>query len=315
MKIRLLSALALLTLATGCQTRPSPDDVVSEKYIHRYGVPIPADQWSDRGQHGQICSTRRDGVVVAKTYDSGQLHGECSYTFPHSSLIQKKENYDSNTLTSETHYYPNGVPQKQIDYDGSGSKTLTKWFDNGAPQRKEVYSGDSLSQAEYFNQNNQVESQVFEGEGVRTRRDNYGQLLSNDEIRNGQMVERKTFHPNGVPASITAYNQGVIHGQRCTYSMSGEPLTIETWVNDSQHGTTAIYQNGAKVSDQPYVQGIRHGVERRYRDGDQMVQEVTWKDDQQHGPCHSYFDNGKQTDWYFQGRHVNKQTFDALSNQ
>lgn len=314
-KCHLLYVLCLLTLTTACQTKPYSDDVICESYTHRYGVPLKPEEWSERGRYGQVCSTRRDGVVVTRGYAAGQLQGECSYTFPHSSLIQKKEMYEANRLTSEVYYYPNGLPQKQVDYNSNGSKTLTKWFDNGSPQRKETYVQGTLWEGEYFNLNSQVESRVEDGNGIRTRRDNYGQLLSTDDIQNGQMATRRAFHANGVPASLTPYQNGVIQGQRSTFAMSGEPLTVESWNNDFQDGVTVSYQNGERYSELPYVKGSRQGVEKRYRDGSNLVQEVTWVDDQQHGITVSYFGNTKQTDWYFEGRHVNKQTFDVLSKQ
>lgn len=314
-KSRLPYALALLTLATGCNTKPCSDDVVCESYVHRYGVPLKADEWTDRGQYGNVISTHRDGVVVSKCYESGQLHGECTYSYPHSDVIQKRETYDQNQLSQEIHYSSNGIPQKQIDYDPSGTKTLTKWYDNGAPQRKEVYNGSTLAQGEYYTPTNQVESKVSDGNGMRTRRDAYGQLQSNDKVTDGQMVLRKTFHPNGVPESMTPYQDGNIHGQRRTYAMSGEPITIENWTNNVQHGNTELYQHGEKYADQPYVNGARQGIERRYRNGDTLVQEVSWDKDTQHGPAYTYIGNTKTTDWYFQNRQVNKQTFDALSNQ
>jgi antitoxin component YwqK of YwqJK toxin-antitoxin module len=315
-KSRFPYALALLVLATSCNTKTCPDDVVCESYVHRYGVPLKADEWTDRGQDGQIVSTRRDGVVVTKCYEAGQLHGECSYTYPHSDTIQKREFYSQNKLNQEVHYFSNGIPQKQLDYDSAGNKTLTKWYDNGSPQRKETYNKDTLVSGEYYNTANQVESKVTDGNGIRTRRDSYGQLQSNDKIADGQMALRKTFHPNGVPESVTPYNGGVIHGQRRTYTMSGEPVTIETWNNNVQHGNTEVYQHGEKFADQPYVNGVKHGIERRYRDGgDVLVQEVNWENNNQHGPTHTYIGEAKNTDWYFQNKQVNKQTFDALSNQ
>ncbi|WP_068467102.1 toxin-antitoxin system YwqK family antitoxin [Candidatus Protochlamydia phocaeensis] len=307
----------LLMAATACQSRcPEREEIVCETYTHRYGVPLPPDEWEDRGQHGQVVSTRRDGVVVSKTYEAGILHGETTYSFPHRDVTQHKQMYEQGTLTQEWFYYPNGMPQQQIIYEAPGKQTLVVWYEGGAPQCKEEYENSYLVRGEYYNPSNLEESRVEDQNGLRTRRDAYGQLQSVDEIRNGKMVLRTTYHPNGAPATMTPYANNVIEGQRRTYYLGGEPATVEEWTNNCQHGNTVVFENGEKCADISYVKGRRQGMERRYRDnGQTLVQEVTWVQGKRHGPCYSYIGNTTQTDWFFQDRKVNKATFDALSNQ
>lgn len=312
----LLSAayICLLLATTGCQTNSCRDEVVCETYVHRYGVPLQANDWSARGQHGQVVSTRRDGVVVSKTYESGILQGETTYTFPHREVIQRKEVYCQGELSQASSYYPNGMPQQQIIYD-SGNHSMTAWYEGGVPQCKEEYEQGHLVRGSYYNLSNHEESRVEDREGTRTRRDAYGQLISVDSIQNGQMTMCTTYHPNGTPAALTPYVNGVVEGKRRTFTVGGEPATIEEWTNNTQHGNTEIFDNGEKCADMPYINGRPHGVEYRYRDNDTVVQRRNWIQGKKHGPCYNYVGNTTQTDWYFQGRQVNKPTYDMLSNQ
>lgn len=306
--------ICLLLTATACQTNSCHDEVICQTYVHRYGMPLQANDWSARGQHGQVVSTRRDGVVVSKTYESGILHGETTYTFPHREVIQRKETYCQGELVQECSYYPSGMPQQQMTY-GAGKHSLIAWYEGGVPQCQEEYEERNLVHGSYYNLSNQEESRVEDCNGMRTRRDAYGQLVSVDRIENGQMSMSTTYHSNGTPAALTPYVNGVIEGKRRTFTLTGEPATIEEWTNHCQHGNTEIFDNGEKCADMPYIYGQPHGVESRYREGGELVQRRYWSQGKRHGPCYSYVGNTTQTDWYFQGRPVNKPTYDMLSNQ
>lgn len=314
---RFLFILILLGVATSCQShRECCDEVVFET-VHRYGVPLEPEDWSSRGQHGQVASLRKDGVAVTRSYEAGILHGECSYSFPHRNVIQKKEIYDQGILKQEFAHYPNGFPQKQIVYESPKRQSVTAWFESGAPHsREEVENGDLVC-GEYYSVDQQLDSRVEGGNGLRTLRDGQGMLQSVDTIENGQIALRTTYHPNGIPATVTPYVNGDIEGERRTYLSGGEPATIETWTGNIQHGTTDVFEYGEKLAEVPYANGYREGIERRYRDGGQSVaQEFTWVNGQKHGPSYSYMGNTSQTDWYFRDRQVsNKATFDMLNSQ
>lgn len=306
--------LALLLLATACSSHRD-DDVVSETYVHRYGVPLPADEWEDRGQQGQVVSARKDGVVVSRTYETGILHGETTYTYPHRDTIEKREFYDQGNVTQEVWNYSNGLPYKQVTHNSPTHQETTVWYENGVPQSQESYQNDKLVAGEYFTPSHVQEGIVDNQNGTRIKRDRFGNLESVDEIKEGSMSQRTTYHPNGTPEAVTPYVQGEPEGQRLTYHPGGEPATIESWKKGEQHGNTAVFQDGERVADVPYVNGQRHGTEYRYRDGEHVAEEVTWVKDVRHGPTQSYVGNTKNTSWYFQGKPVNKQTFDAMSNQ
>lgn len=308
--------LSLLLGLTACQTsRPSCEDVVCETYVHRYGVALDPNDWSARGQNGQIVATRKDGVMVARTYDTGVLHGDCTYTFPYRDKIQRKEVFDQGNLKEEWTFYPSGLPQQQSIPESSTCKRLMGWYESGVPRCQEEYDNDRLVRGEYYNTSNQVESRIDGAVGLRTRRDGQGQLESVDTIEQGQMVLRTTYYPNGTPASLTPYVNGSIEGLRRTFCTGGEPATVEEWRRDKQQGNTVVFEHGEKLADVPYVNGRKQGLERRYRSGQALVQEVNWEYDQKHGPCYTYGGEQPQVDWYFKDRLVNKATYDMLMNQ
>ncbi len=318
MRKMLSAALAVFVsscVLSSCQARrPAAETVVAETFVHSYGVTLPEEEWKERGENGRIVSLRQDGVEVAKTYVRGVLHGECSYSFPHKSTPAKKEYYRQGELYKTIDFYTSGMPKQQVTYQGD-TLFVTRWYESGAPQAKEEMAGDALQNGKYLDLSQEVEVEVVHGEGKRVRRDGYGLLESIDQISDGAMTLSTTYHPNGTPASITPYLQGVVEGQRKTFSPAGDPLSIEAWVQGKQHGITLLFENGAKVSEMPYVKGKRQGVEKRYRDESQLVQEVSWVNNQRHGPTYSYLGGTTQITWYFRDQEVSKAAYDALSNQ
>lgn len=301
---------------TSCQSsRCDSDEVVCET-VHRYGVALEPKDWSARGQYGQVVSMRTDGVAVSRTYEAGVLHGDCTYTFPYSEAVQKKEVYDQGTLTHEFSYYPNHLPWKEVSYQSPSDWSTIAWYESGAPQYREKIENEILTEGEYYNADQQVESRIENSNGFRTHRDSVGQIQSVDKIENGQLIVNTAYHPNGTPAAITPYVNGVIEGERRTYFPGGEPHTLEGWINNQQHGNTVVFEHGEKRADVSYVNGCRQGIERRYRDDQTLVQEVHWEKGQKHGPCYTYVGDNCKTDWYFQNRQVpNKATYEMLCSQ
>lgn len=190
---------------------------------------------------------------------------------------------------------------------------LTRWYEDGTPQATELYQNTFLMAGEYRTPLNVVESRIVDGHGTRISRSNEGDLLSKDTVYNGQMVERVTFYTNGDPATVTPYENGVVHGSRLTFLQGGLPNTVEQWVQGVQEGTTIVYQNGEKVAEMPYVQGNRNGVERRFKDGELLVEEVAWKDDQQHGQRKLFVDGETKIEWYHHGELVSRNAFERMN--
>lgn len=301
-----------LTSCAGSYYNSNPD-VVEETYVHRYGVEVPQERWSESGQNGKVVSTLKTGVVVTRSYNSGILEGDTVYSFPHSSLTQKVETYSQGNLTKEVAYYISGEPAEQITYNGPNSWTLTSWYAGGAPQSKEEYENQRLVHGEYYNISHQIETQVNDGQGTRTRRDGEGQLVSTDSIQNGELVNSTTYYPTGAPKTITPYRNGIVEGTRRTYLQGGEPNTIEQWTAGQQQGITIAFQNGQKFAEIPYVNGQKDGIEKRFRDGITLVEEITWVKDVKHGPATAYIGDVTKVDWYFQNKPVTKGSFDLMS--
>lgn len=314
LKQQLFLAGLLLTV-TACQTQRH-DDIVRETYVHRYGVELPRSDWEARGQDGMVRSVRKDGVMVTSTFEAGVLHGETSYTFPHSNVIQLREFYDHGNLAREVQNFTTGTPYQETIYSSPTHRKETTWYDNGVPQAKEEYENNSLVEAEYFTFENHKESSVSDGNGFRVRRDRFGTMISRDEIQDGKIVTSTTYHPNGSPKSVTPCQEGTPQGSRRTYHPDGAPDTIEDVNNGCQDGMTTVFLNGEKYAEVPYQAGNKQGVEKRYRNGTDLVEEVTWVNGQKHGPNNSYVGNTVKTDWYYQGNSVsNKATYEALKNQ
>jgi len=308
---------ATVFLAAACTNSYHSDhNTVEKRYVHRYGVEIPQEDWDARGQHGQVITKLKTGVIETKNYSGGQLHGEATYTFPHHETIQKIENYHHGELTQETEFYYSGLPHKGTLYRPDGSKTVNIWYENGCPQSVEDYEGNQLITAQYYGANNQVESRIDNGHGVCIQRDSYGQLISHDIFEGGLLTRQKTFHPNGSPKEIVPYRDGHVEGKRQTFLPAGEPNSVEEWIGGKQQGITTIFQNGEKASEIAYVNGQKNGMERRFaNNGEEVVEEITWKDDEIHGPCTRYIDGRPEIEWYFRGQKVTKFNFEQLSQK
>ncbi len=308
----LFTLLAALPFLNSCSKSCYDEDIVTQTYVHKYGVELDAQDWESRGQHGQVYSTLANGVTVCTNYEAGVLDGDCTYTFPHSDILQRVETYSQGTMVREVLNNTAGIIQQETRYESPSDKVMTTWYDNGSPRSIENFQGDNLVKGQYFNPQNKLESTVENGNGERIVRDTYGHMVSKDVIANGELFQRTTFFPNGAIQAVTPFSKGAVQGVRKTYLPSGEPATAEQWINGQQTGITQIYQNGEKIAEVPYVAGLKDGIERRYKNGQTVVQEISWKKDQLHGPYNTYVEGNIKVDWYFKGRLVNKPTYEQM---
>lgn len=319
-KILFLALTGAVLLGSSCSRYPSypsmnGEEIVDNKYIHKYGVMVPPEDWSQRGENGKVVSTLKNGVVVTRNYSMGTLNGETTYTFPHSETIEKMETYVEGNLKTELTYYSSGIPMKEIQYISPVFQNVTVWYETGSPQLREKYKDSFLVEAEYFNPLNQVESLVDSGNGTRINRDQYGQFLSTDTIEHGDVISKTISHADGTPKEVIPYLNHKVHGLRKTFHPGGEPHTIEEWVENKQHGLTTFYQNGEKISEISYAAGKKNGVERRYRDGTDVVEEISWKEGVKHGPAVTYVGDIQKTDWYYKGKSTSKVNYELLATQ
>lgn len=313
--MRLLFVLSVLSiLMAGCakQEYYVEPEIVEERYVHKYGVDVPASDWAERGKDGEVHCTLDNGVKIKKTYVGGVLDGETTHTFPHSEQIQKHQTYSNGDPTKEVIYYITGTPQIETITSFPSKKKLSMWYQNGTNQSIENYEGDSLIQGQYFTKENKLESSVENGEGIRTLRDKFGLLLSSDKIEKGVMTSRTIYYSNGHPKDITPMKDGVADGIRRTFQPDGAPLTAETWVNGKQSGLTTVFQNGEKYAEVPYVNGVKEGVEQRFKNEKDVIETITWVNNERYGATTSYIGDTTKVDWYLNDRKVTQKEWDML---
>jgi antitoxin component YwqK of YwqJK toxin-antitoxin module len=317
--LQFLGFSALSLLFTGCCEQQacyySSPDVVDEVYMHRYGVPVTQQDWGAHGNHGQIVSTLNNGVVVSKSYNSGILDGQTTYTYPHSSCVEKVETYANGVIQRENYYYTSGASKQEVIYNSPTNRDSTCWYESGMAKSRENYQGNLLSSGTYYGEGNQVEAQVENYNGTRIKRDDYGQLQSQDNIENGQQVQKTTFHANGTPKDVVPYVNGQVEGQVRSFHPAGEPKTVEEWQGGMQHGVKTEYVNGEKVAEYAYEGGQKNGLERRFRDGNTVVQEITWVNGMKQGPSRTYVNNAVRTEWFYQDRPISKSNYDMIIMQ
>src|SRR5690606_12435930 len=124
--------------------------------------------------------------------------------------------------------------------------------------------GTLLAEGKYFSPDHELEVRVENGEGFRTKRDRFGLLLSRDQITNGILSSRTTFHPNGQIHTISHYDNYALHGEQTKYTSLGRPLMTPRWGHGILDGIQTVYRNGLKVADMPYIRGKEHGVEYHF---------------------------------------------------
>ncbi len=312
-KIFLIPVLAASLFSCGQNTYQP--EVVDQTYIHRYGVEVTPKDWNARGGSGQVVSTLRNGIVVTRSYASNVLNGTTTYTFPHSELIRKTEEYSNGKLTKEIDHFASGEPKIEREYLPGNKTIISTWYENGNPQATETFVGEQLDTAVYYSADHKIEARVDHGFGERMNRDEYGNLLTHDAFEEGYLVTSTTYHANGTPKEVTPYVKNIVQGLKRSYLPDGEPNTIEEWYDGSQTGLTTLFQNGERIAEIPYVNGIKSGVERRFANGSRVVEEINWVNGSIHGPYNTLVGDKIQTDWYHRGKRDSKNTFETMENR
>lgn len=315
--LMMLLAEAVFTgiVFSGCACRTSDqEEVIDQSYIHRYGVPVEASEWSAHGQTGQVVTTMKSGIVVAKSYSGGDLDGDTSYTYPHSDLVERTESYELGKLKKETYFYRNAATSQQVVYESPRVKLVYEWYDNGAPRSIETFQDGLLAKGDYYNLDHQLDSKVENTNGFRTKRDAFGILIGVDNVANGNVTLSKSFHPNGSVKQEIPQENGKIQGTIKNYLPDGVPSSIENWVAGERTGPTKLFENGELVAEVPYKRGVKDGIEKRYRNGKVLVEQISWINDVRSGPSTTYIGDVTKTDYFYQGNLVSKSAFDKLTN-
>jgi antitoxin component YwqK of YwqJK toxin-antitoxin module len=311
MKIKLSFLCATVALlATSCHKETNNSQVVSQRYIHKYGYAVSQEEWATKNYPGQVISTMSNGVVVSATYENHELHGPCTFTFPNSQTVERFVMYNRGAVVKEIFYDNSGMPKEERAQLSPSRHSLTLWYADGAPRSVEEYANNELIDGQYFTVLNEVEARVEKGCGEKVSRDAKALLLSREEIQAGFAVKKETFYPSGSPQSIEYFSCNKLHGEKNTFTASGEPLAVEEWVNGHLHGKSTYYKNGTKYQEISYLFGKKNGLESFFIDGDKISHQISWENDRKHGP-EIYFTEGEdKVFWHYSGREVSKSNYD-----
>lgn len=311
---RILFSLASL-LITACQSSNSIDQVVSQTFVHKYGFETSEQDWEARDQDGQVISMLKNGVKVSHSYENGHLHGPTTYTFPHSTVIEKIQLYGEGVLLKEQFNDIAGMPIREEVYEFDNRIIITLWDDKGVPLSIEEYDDEVLMEGKYYTPEHELEASVAAGSGTRVKRDRTGLLISRDEVSNGIMLVRTTYHPNGGIHTISHYENYQLSGPQTKYTASGKPLMELHWKNGILEGQKTVYRNGQKVAVVPYVKGKKHGIEYHYDDLGNLTAEIEWRNDKKHGSSKLYSEETVDTEWFFKGQSVSADKFQTLESR
>ena len=305
----------ILFLLASCQSQTPLDQIVSQKYVHKYGFDVSEQEWAEREQDGQQIAMLKNGVKITRSYENGQLHGPMTYTFPHSSVIEKRLIYDQGTLLKEVLYDPAGMPMREDLYEFDDRSVITLWDEQGVPLSLEEYQDDLLVEGKYYSPEHFLEAQVESGVGERTKRDRFGLLLSKDQIAAGRIVQRTTYHPTGAIHTISNYDDYQLHGPQKKFTSTGKPLMELNWNHAILDGMKVVYRSGFKVAEIPYANGQKEGVEKHFDDLGHLTAEIEWKNNKKHGVSKFYTDEMTEMEWFYKGQTVNADKFQMLENR
>ncbi|MCH9632733.1 MAG: hypothetical protein S4CHLAM6_10730 [Chlamydiae bacterium] len=289
------------------------NNAISTLFIHKYGTTLTEHDWTARGGNGQIVTNCKDGTTITENYVENELEGKTCYSFPHSSVTSKEENYRQGHLLSETLHFTSGVPKQKIEYISDGERHLTTWFENGGPRSLEKFVDERLESGEYYTSSNDLESSIKAGVGTKVERNTYGEFLAKIEYKNGEKHLMTTYHPNGDPKVITSFQNGKVHGLKKFFHINGIPNRFEEWAHGTQQGNTVVYRDGQPYSELQYVAGMKNGLETIMNDHGNVVQEVTWKNDLMHGVKKLYINDTVRLEWFYKGKKVSHSDFEKLA--
>ena len=175
---------------SSCKRNGKDGDVLSQRYVHKYGYLVSQEEWETKNYPGQVITSLSNGVTVTSTYESGTLHGPMTYTFPHSQSVETYYLYNWGEQVKEINYNALGMPVKEKIQLSPSRHSLTAWYSGGSPMYVEEFSGEELVEGQYFTTANEIEARVEKGRGLRIYRDLSGLLLSKEVVEGGYTVKK-----------------------------------------------------------------------------------------------------------------------------
>jgi antitoxin component YwqK of YwqJK toxin-antitoxin module len=309
---RMLFICGASSFLTFACTTPPHEEVVKTSYYHTYGPQIAETDWQTRGATGEVVEVLKNGVEVRREYVGGILNGTSSWTFPHTKVIDRIEQYENGKRVQATRNFTSGSPEFQEQWFGEDHSIVSAWYDDGAPRLIEEYQGPQLISGRYYTIDGEIESSLADGTGTKIERSRHGDLLSRDQLKGSGIIATESFYPNGQLREIALFQDGSRHGQCRRYGESGEPLSIEQWTNGIVDGTQLFFEGGQPVRQIPYAMGKKEGLELHFRPGtEEVVEEISWRQDKRHGPSKTYLADQVLTEWYWRGSQVSEDQFVA----
>ena len=303
-------ALVLMSCSEG-----NNKQVISQRYVHKYGYDVSRDEWKAESYPGHVLTTLRDGKTITEPYEDGLIHGARTETYPHSQTIQTLEQYEKGNLQKRVSFNVRGVPQKEEVFKAENHVIITAWYPNGTPKSNEEFRDDILINAQYLNASNETDSRIENGTGERTIRNQSGDILSKEVFNNYLLTYVETYYPNNTPHTTTSYENNLLHGEKKEFAMTGEPICVEHYYKGFKHGLATYYQNGYKYSEIPYSHGHKNGIERHYIDGEIIVEETEFRDGIKQGSSVLYCDGSAKTTWYFENQVVSRSKYEQLMDR
>ena len=310
-KLTSLLTIALALCFFSCEKKDD-SDVVSQQFVHKYGMTLTQKAWDEGAKDGQVISHLKDGVTVTENYIAGALQGNTTRTYPNSDSVEQLLVYDQGTLTKKVFYDEAGVPISGESLDLDGRKTVTCWDNKGAPLSVEVYENQNLISGEYYNQSNECEASIVQGTGERIHRDRNLQLLNKDAFKEGLLTHRTCYHPNGSIESEISFDNYQLHGKQTTFTENNVPLVEANWNHGVLDGMQLLYTDGVVTCEIPYIKGQKQGIEKHYDTGKNLIAEIHWVDDLRHGSSRLYGTTETKVDWYYAGKSVSLERFQML---
>ncbi len=312
---RYLFLLGFLGLSlTACHKDNKENNVVSQRYVHKYGYAVAKDEFVERKYPGQVITVLKNGVTTTSTYENGHLDGPSTHTFPHSQTVENYFLYKQGNLVKQISYDISGMPLREEVQLSPTRHASTRWYADGTPMCTEEYAGEELVEGQYFNRLNDVEARVAKGQGSRVTRDLQGILVAQEEIEEGYITKRQTFYANTSPESIAYYYRGALNGEKKVFNEKGEPISVKEYVAGKLHGKATFYKNGAKTVEIYYLDGVKNGLEIHYTDGAAISQEILWENDRKHGPSKYYVDGIAQVEYFYDGSPVSENKWQELNH-
>ena len=302
--------LALLTLCSSLYAA-SPD-LVSRTFIAKYLGKVSESEWEKRGSHGEVVTVYSNGVTVTQSYLEGKLHGRSTESFTHSDKCAKSSFFEEGHLVREVSYYATGLVKQEQLYHSPTARTTTYYREDGSMASIETFQGLNLQTGQYFDNNCKVTSSVVHGSGLRSYVDLMGKTNAVEQIEGGFILSRTTYYPNGGVKGRFSFKDNKLDGIAHHFLINGAPTCMEHWTNGRKNGTAVYFDNGEKIAEINFLDGKKEGLERHFKNETKLTEEIVWKEDVRHGPSTLFIEGEAHTQWYFEGKKVNKITFEML---